>query len=398
MVCRTELANGLVYNYCPNDLPPAADRMQSIVHGRFIDELTGQAVRAPLTVSTEMDYLLPRATNNGIAGLVANPMGRFPGLRLNSVDIDMTVAANRYMPRSFKRSLGPINTSVGAADNYPNFFAAIDLGDVNLHRAASVIKGRCVQDTGALSRAPLNNVTVAITGLWRRAPTTDVDPIMVMEPAHIVSLQQGLYRDRRAGTDVVRQRDLVPNAGEEKRLLAPVASGDRDCVLSNRLNLVAGNIIAIDSDQADLTEYIQISAVDGASTDTQAARITLAYPLLTQHRANANCVRVIPQVAAADNQFFRDAYSRDQSLFLDGLTGLNNSTIEVTDGIGVPEYHNAFLYRVLSDADGFFRLPPLTRIAQFQLTASRADLAQPLVQVLSPNYDVFENRADIIFR
>ena len=39
MVCRTEVFGAISYDYCPDDLPPSADRIQSLMHGRFIDEL-----------------------------------------------------------------------------------------------------------------------------------------------------------------------------------------------------------------------------------------------------------------------------------------------------------------------------------------------------------------------
>jgi len=394
MACRTETVGALQYEYCPDQLPPRADRLQALMRGRFVDELTGNGINAQLTVHTTVVGVTPRTAFNGIAGLIGNPARRFPGLAANTVTLDMNVSCRRFVTQSFSADLGPINTAAGYPADFPDFFAPIDLGDVGLHREATVISGRCVQSNG-LSRTPLSNTTIDISGLWHRFPAANVDPLAVVEAPNIVSLLQGLYEGRRAATDQVRQRTLQPRAGEEKRLLSVANAGDRQVRLSDRVNLVAGQVLALQPEHNELVEYLPVTAVNGATGDTQPATVTLAYPLKKSHREGVTAVRVDPQPPGASNDFTRDAIIGDQTLFLAALTDINDSTVEISGG-GSVEYHRSRLYRAVSDADGFFSLPPIARVAMMQLHASHAALAD-VNRIFSPDYERAENRGDLVF-
>lgn len=396
MACRTEFANGNRYEFCPEIIPPAADRLQAIMRGRFIDELTGLGVTAQLHISSNTEQLAPRIGMNGVAGLVGNPLRRFPGLRNNTQVIDMTVTAQGYQPRRFSRNLGPFNTGIGAPADYPHFFSSINLGDVALHRAPSVIKGRCVQNTGT-ARLPLAGVNVELTGVWHQFPAAHEDPLLLLESANVLALRQGLYADRRAGADTVRRRNLNPVAGEEKTVLHTTTQDTQHVYLSDRLNLNPGDVLAIEIAHRDLVEYLAIDAVEGSSNPAQPALITLAYPLKKEHRAGVSAVRVIPQVPGASQGLLRDGNQGDCTIFLNDLVDIALPSVEITDGIAVPEYHAFDFYRTTSDAEGFFRLPPITRVAQMQIRASRFDLPQVINNVFSPDYDQYENRLDLVF-
>lgn len=397
MVCRTEIANNSIYDYCTDDLPPMADRFRAVMRGRFVDELTGLGVTAAMAVTSTVDYLHPRVATNGIAGLAANPYRRFPQLENNTMPVHMRVEAARYISREFIEDLGPFNTGIGSPADYPNFFAPIELGDIGMHRAPTLIKGRCAQINGA-NRTGLDTVTVAITGLWHTFPAADQDPALFMEAPNIISLRQTLYRECVAGIDLLRARVLTPNLGDEKQLLEATRVGAQQIRVSDQVNTVVNDVIAIDSNNSDLVEFIRIAQIDGASTVNQPATLTLAYPLKKEHREGVTAIVVQPQAASANNHFTRDAYVGDKTLFLDGLVDLSsNVTIEITDGLAEPEYHAISLYSVNSDPNGFYRLPPLSRVAQAEITASRADLPDPVVTIFSPNYDLVENRLDLIF-
>lgn len=395
MVCRTEVVNHITYHYCPDDLPPMADRIRGLIYGRFLDELTGLPISAQLRVASSVAGVRTRATADAVAGLIANPARRFPGLAASSVDLDMTVNCRRFVPRSFRETLGPFNTGMGDPADFPHHFAPVNLGNIELHREATGVRGRSVFDDG-VSRVPLGNATIAITGVWHRFPAADVDPLAVMEAANMLSLTQGLYRQRIVGTDQVRRRVLQPQAGEEKTLLLPAAAGAAEVLLSDRVNLGAGDIVAIEVDHSDQVEYLQVLHVAGASSDTQPGMLTLAYPLRRDHRVGAAAVRVLPQAPGAANGFSRDAISGDQTLFLDALSDIDNSSVEIS-GSGAPEYHRARLYSVVSDGDGFFRLPPLARVAMMQLYASHAVPTNDVETIFSPDYEQYENRIDLVF-
>ena len=395
MVCREEFINSISYDYCPDELPPVADRVQSVLRARFIDELTGHAIKAQLTVSSQLNNVVARASSTAVAGLTGNPARLFPMLDVNTVNLNMRVACRRFISQTFHADLGPFNILVGDPADYPEFFTPVDLGDIALHRAASFITGRCVQDNG-ISRTPLSNVAVDISGLWHQFPAAHVDPITVLEVPRIISLLHGLYADRQAGVDQIRQRNLLPQIGEEKTLLLPASADSRQIRLSNRVNLAVGSVLGIDIAHNDLVEYLQVLSIDGASTATQPATITLAYPLSKFHREGTSVVRVIPQAAGTTNNLLRDAVANDQTLFLDALTDISDSTVEIS-GSGTTEYHPVRLYSVLSDADGYFSLPPISRVAMMQLHASHAGPVADVDLIFSPDYEQFENRIDLIF-
>jgi len=395
MACRTQTVKTLAYDYCPDDLPIQSNRMQSIISARFIDELTGNEIVSQLTVSSEMDKQIYRTKLNGVAGLVANPFKCFPGLASNSVEVDMSVSAKRFLSQSFVSQLGPFNTLLGFANDFPDIFMPIELGDVGMHREASRIKGRCVINT-AVGRTPVAGANVTFSGLWHMFPAANIDPLVVVEQPNIVSLLHGLYSQRIAGTDQIRQRDLSPLVGEEKTLLSSTQPGDTVVHISNRVNLLAGQILAFEVAHNDLVEYIEIIDVNGLSTDTQPATVTLAYPLSKAHREGVTVVRVNPQAPASSNNFLRDGIQKDQTIFLDALTDLTDSTVEVF-GTGNAEYHRMNLYSVISDAQGYFSLPFISRVAMIQIQASALGVPQDAEIIFSPDYELFENQLDLFF-
>ena len=54
-------------------------------------------------------------------------------------------------------------------------------------------------------------------------------------------------------------------------------------------------------------------------------------------------------------------------------------------------------FSVSSDAAGYYRLPPLSRVAQLELRAERGALI-PIQMEFRPDYRVRENRLDFTFR
>jgi hypothetical protein len=395
MACRTEMVGTTSYRYCPDDLPLRADRIQAIMKARFIDELTGNPVAAQLDVDSQTINVSARAGSDAVAGLLANPARRFPGLASNAIALDLTVSCRRYVTRSLLADLGPFNTGLGYPADFPDYFTAIDLGDVALHRQATVISGRCVHADG-INRTPLSNVSVELTGLWHRFPEAHEDAVAIMETPYIVSLTQGLYGERLAGTDQVCHRSLLPQAGEEKVLLQTAAVGASQLQLSNRVNLAAGQVLGIETDHSEQVEYLEITAIEGASTETQPAIVSLAYPVQKRHREGVSVVRVNPQAPGSSNSFAREAIPGDQSIFLDALTDITDSTVEISGG-GAAEYHRVHLYSVLSDADGYFNLPPISRVAMMQLRAIHGGPLADVETIFSPDYEQIGNTLDLVF-
>lgn len=381
-------AGGYAYRFNPDTQPRTADRLRAIMRARVVDELTGQPMTSRLTVTTPLPGLRCGARPGGIVGLVGRPGRLYPALAGTPATLEMTVAAARYLPRRLVATLGP-------QPGFPDAFEPHDAGDVGMHRAALRLRGRVVRDNG-LARQPLAGADVRLSGVWPTFPPANVDVDSVMQPPDVVSLSAGLYATRTAGTDRLRRRTLGIVPGTQKVLLQRAGAGERRVHLSDRVNLNAGTLLALDPNHPELAEYIVIAAADGASTPDQPATITLDYPLRHNHASGAFAIRATLQASGADNALDRDAIPGDQTVFCAALNGVVDGGVVEIHGSGDPEYHRAALYSTVTDADGYFRLPPIARVARLRLEADRADLAQPQTLDASPDYDFAEQRFDII--
>ena len=79
-----------------------------------------------------------------------------------------------------------------------------------------------------------------------------------------------------------------------------------------------------------------------------------------------------------------------------GLVGADE--IEITGGPRPDEYHRVKTFSVTSDAEGYYRLPPLTRVAQLEIHAEKMIGAQTFhaTTVFRPDYQQRDNRLDFI--
>jgi len=67
--------------------------------------------------------------------------------------------------------------------------------------------------------------------------------------------------------------------------------------------------------------------------------------------------------------------------------------VEIDDGVAPPEYHLVAQFSTTTDADGFYRLPPLNRVGQLELTADDG-VAPAVRQTVIPNYELIQNTVD----
>jgi hypothetical protein len=393
MNCRDVEAGGLAYRFCADDFVGVADPPRAVVRWVVQDEITEEAPGIEFTVTSEHPALKPRIASGGVMGLVGRPVRLFPGLGdpNASVELGLSVAARGYLPRALRAVLGPIN-------GFPDSFKPADLGIVALHRSPVVLRG-CVARRAGLGATALEAAEISIVGVWRTFPSHDVDPNTVVEPARLLSLHPGLYTERFLAGDSSSPCHMDPAVDEDKTLLAPAVHGERKLRLSDRVALNVGDVLAIDPDDGDRTEYITVTGVkEAASTDDQPATVTLAHPVALEHRKGARCVRVTPQALGAPVALSRDGIPGDRVVFLDSLAGITPEPIvvEISGPGGAAEYQIASRYETTSDTDGYYRLPPLSRLASLRIRAEHSDLAVPLHVVVSPDYRRFEHRIDLI--
>ena len=131
----------------------------------------------------------------------------------------------------------------------------------------------------------------------------------------------------------------------------------------------------------------------------QPATITLEFGVIFPHRRGAVVRQANPQPPGTSQTVAVDAWAGDACVFLDGLGSLSGSQeIEITGGPGPDEYHKAMTFSVTSDAEGFYRLPPLSRVAQLEIHAEKVIGAQTFqaTTVFRPDYQQRDNRLDFI--
>jgi hypothetical protein len=386
MTCRSDSANGWTYRFCPDDAPRAADRLRAIVRWVCVDEIGGDGPNLQYAIGTSAPGLTARISSDGIMGLTGNPARLYPGLATTPVDIAFTVSAPGYLPRSLQATLGPVA-------GFPDAFAPADAGTVLLHRQPFVLRGRVVK-LGGLQPTPMAGVSVWLAGVWSTSPPANVDPATVMEPPNLVALQPGLYADRQASVDGLRRRDMTLTVGQDKTLLTPGVVGGTTVKLSDRVAVAVGTVLAFEPTLPARVEYVVVSAVVGASTADQPATVTLAHPLRMAHEEGTTCVVATPAAPGANVLLSRDGVAGEQVAFLATLGGVTAGVVELSGGGAGVEYQTVATYRTVSDGDGFYRLPPLSRVALVKLHADQAPAQEP---VMSPDYTSYENLFDVIY-
>jgi hypothetical protein len=278
-------------------------------------------------------------------------------------------------------------------------FAPVAVPDVLMHRAPVTVRGRTVrQNATGVGTTPVANASITLLGIWRTA--RDVAQHLPAAPTAVVSLAPGLYAARGVGATLAAQ-DLPVVAGDDKLLAAPASSGDAFAGISNRLNLVVPpappphSVLRIDADNPEAAEHIALAGASGWGGPDEPGRITLDHGLRLAHRRNVRVQRVAPQPPATAKTFSDAGVPGDTCVFLSDITGLSTAdTVAIAGGPAPREYQLVRTFTAISDADGHFALPPVSRIAQMRLQAS----VPPAVTFeFQPDYAQRENWIDIVF-
>jgi len=377
------------YIISPDDAAPLAAHFWAVVRARVLDELTGVPPRGDLSIQSEYPGLMPRVATDGLLGLVGIPLHAFPNLDMQSYKVELTIRAQGYIPHHEE-------VDIAIAATFPDGFAPTNL-NLQLRREPIIIRGRTVVASGNTT-TPLAGMNVKVTGIWRTIPPGNI--VVAPDAPLLLSLRPPLYRTRPLAAGVLRGREMVPVLGKDKHLLEDVLAGDTLLRLSDSLSLSAGDIIAVDAADAERREFLTAQVIEGFGAPAeQAVRVTLAHPLAYTHRGGALVRRVIPQAAGLNNQFSSEPISGDTCVFLNSMNDLSlANVVEIVGGVGLAdEYHAISRFETTSDADGYYRLPALSRVAQLEIQVDDGGLHPTILRTLIPNYDERENRLDFIF-
>jgi hypothetical protein len=157
-----------------------------------------------------------------------------------------------------------------------------------------------------------------------------------------------------------------------------------------------GTLVAVDADDVDRLEYGEVVGLEAATTPDQPAWLTLALPLSRGHRTGAAVQRVTAGGAGAADAVTRDALPVDGVLFVATTAGLaSGDTARVANGVPPDELVRVSLFDVVTDAAGYYRLPPLGRVGQLLVRAQSGALA-PVELELRPDYSQRQQRLDFV--
>jgi hypothetical protein len=387
--------DSLAYTVSPDDPVPDALRHQALLVLRLVDEITGEGVSEGIALETAESRLRPRVSADGIAGLAGVPIEAFPDLAASPYEIDFGIRSDAYVPEARRET-------IAAQPGFPLTFDPLEIGDVPLHTRAVTIEGRVVEDDG-VTRTPVAGAAVEITELWRTPPTMLVDPV---EPPNLVAIAAPLYARRGSLLGDVRQREMTP-VGAAMRVIEIAAAGQLQMRTADSVGLNAGDIVEIEYDDPALpqhdparTEYVLVEAVDRLDPSLPTT-LTLVHDLAFRHGVNTFVRRVTPQAPGPAVPLARRALAGEECLFLTNLAGLLGAeVVEIRgdvdlDGLPLePEYHRVFTFATVTDADGFYRLPPLSRAAQVTIqTVVGPDTPR---RAFNPDYSQPVNRCDLI--
>jgi len=218
-----------------------------------------------------------------------------------------------------------------------------------------------------------------------------------------VSVTPGVVAPRAAG--FVGSIPLPPVSGDDRRLLGAVRGQATRIELEHRQNLappptaLSNRLLLIDALDPELGEYHTVASIEPVGLPQERARIVLDLPLDRDHRAGAIVSRInAPAVLPPTPRVLRDAAEPgDRCVFLDGLGTLGASgTLRLAGGGVADEFHAFRRLTTQSDGDGYYRLPPIQRIAKIELTADDG-LGNVKTIEFDPTYDEHTNRLDIVY-
>jgi hypothetical protein len=386
----TIVSDGVSYLVNFDEPRARGDIYQAIVMAQLIDEITGEPLNVPVTVSTPLARVRTKVAQNGVVGVVGVPSWAFSALSGPTVDFEVSFDAPGYMT---------FTTTVSQAilPTFPTDFDSTDLGQLLMRRGPVSLSGTAVQLNAQNQAVPVGAAEVSISGIWRRLE--DVDLSAPADAPNLLSISPSLYAERPQPGSDLEIVTLAPVAEPDRRLLKSTGPGDIELSVDQHFGVAAGSVVAIDIDDPDRIEHIEVQQVIGPSDTNSPATLRLRFPVKHRHRATVRVQRVnVPAIGAPDATLTDIGMPGDVTLFVDTTAAFGPSqTVRVRGGTSVSEYVECRPYLAVSDADGHYRLPRLARLAAVEVTAARAAPPPALnaVEPVSLNYNLFENRHDL---
>jgi hypothetical protein len=384
MTRRTVQQGSWTYAFSPDSPVPIGRRMWGIIEARVTDELTGEPPSG-LTFDSAFPGLLPRVAEGGICGLVGFPDRVLSDLGVSQYTIPLTIKAERYVPYATETAIGP----------EPGFMAGFTPKrlDFEMHREPTILHGRVT-----LAGAPVANATVSLAGVWRTAPSAHVTGVAA-DPPNLLSLEPALYFARDAATSIITPCALT-SPDPPRQLRRDADAGATTLALSDAAGLAVGDVLAIDASDPERAEYLPLAGTPAGAQPGLPAEVTLAYGSKRLHKKDA-VVQLVAVQLGMPVPLNHDAIAGDTCVFPQTMQGLTNAVYVRLSGTGIAgkeEYHRAYAFSVTTNAEGYYRFPGVSRVAQVLLhvTDGAHNPAQP--PNLRPDYDQPMNRLDLVIQ
>jgi len=381
----TVVDRGWEYTVSPDEPLAAGARPSAVAFATLVDECTQRPPDRRIDVDTTFPGLSPR-TALPVVGLSGVPRTAFSALATTAYNVPLEISGDRYV--TVRRT-----AVLGTQPMFPATFVPADLGTIGLHSEPVSIRGRIGLNVGSVI-TPVAGAAVRLTGIWRTLPAGVLPP--PSDQPRVVSLRPSLYSDRTAAVGLVRQREMVPVVGDARTLLAQSLAATDTLRVSNSNGVAAGSILRVDS-APERWEFVTVLSIAAGSTVDQPATVTLTYPLRDEHAPGTDVIRVTPQAAGADIALGVDATEGDTCLLLTAMAAIVPATVvELHGGPSPAEYHAVSRFQTVSDANGFYRLPPISRVAQLEIEVDDG-VHTPLTSIVAPDYALPEQRVDFTF-
>jgi hypothetical protein len=389
MALQSYTANDITYSVSPEPATPLGFRTWAVIRGRLLDEMTGRPPNGGISIDSPSVGISPRVAAGGLVAFAAIPVLAFSNLKHAPYTVAVNLQADGYIP---------IFRSVPIAQDltFPNTFAPFDMGDMALHRLPTEISGRVVVDNGITPTAVVG-AALSLSGLWRTPPPANL--VVPPDPPDLVSLNPGIYFDCAAAGSQVQGLNFQGVPGPDKQMIRDAPAGQSQLRLSDRILITANDVLAIDTADSERTEYVAIQSVAGATADNLPATVTLVSNLQINHRQGATVHKVQFQNVGPVIALTQDAIPGDVCAFVNGVANLAAAPfISLQQGVKPVEYHAARYFQAVSDAQGFFQFPPISRVAQCAVHCHDGVHPDPNPDPTHrPDYDSEVSRIDFVY-
>jgi hypothetical protein len=347
--------------------------LDALAGGQAVDELTNLPVSEPLEVEVTVSRVAPAATVDpsvyrsvtarpGVFAIAGRPETTFPDLAVSAYSVAFRVRDPGHLHTSLT-----VDIPAGTA-GFP-----VPLARPALRRPAVCVRGR-------INRSGVNPI-----------PLPGVD-VSIVDPAGMVGFGAPLAFDHAPGTPV---RALhLPAAGPDLELLAEVAEGGAALTLQTRAP--AGTVLQLGTGPD--REYGVVDALAGPPNPSFAGVVLLRAPLARRRRPGDPVVPILPAAPASSTGLAGGAFAEDQVAFVTDTTQLVAQPTALVDDPNPlrREYVVRWLTSVQSDADGYYRIWPVSRARTVTIRAH--DPGPPVAQIdvaQVVSYATAENIVDV---